>query len=258
MTPWSPAYWFLLWELTRTEFKVRDQGTVLGFLWALLHPILMFAVLYILFISWFDRFVEQYAAYLIVGLVQWQFFEKATSFALTSLRRKEGLVRNFKFPLELIVFSAVGSVLWSYLLETGVLLGFLACLGVLPTSAWLLLPAVILAHLLFTLGVSLAISLAALEFQDLDRVWGVLMTAGFYVTPVFYPLKLISQRYGSFMALNPLLHILAAFRGCLVPGQPAQAAGLFWVVPLSLALCVGGVAVYRRCAYWITDRVFTV
>ncbi|MBI3552436.1 MAG: ABC transporter permease [Elusimicrobia bacterium] len=258
MKPWSPSYWFLLWELTRTEFKVRDQGTVFGFLWTLLHPALMFAVLYALFISWFDRFVEQYAAYLIVGLVQWQFFEKATSIAITSLRRKDGLIRNFKFPLELIVFSAVGSVLWSYLLETGVLLGFLLCLGLKPTLGWPLLPAVVLAHLAFTLGVSLVLALAAVEFQDLDRVWGVLTTAGFYLTPVFYPLSLISQRYGRFMAFNPLLHILGAFRACLVPGQTFQAAGLFWVVPLSAALCVAGVLVFRRRSFWITDRVFAL
>jgi len=171
MKPWSPAYRFLFWELTRTEFKVRDQGTVLGFLWTLLHPVLMFTVLYFLFISWFDRFVEQYAAFLIVGLVQWQFFDKATSLALNSLRRKNALVRNFKFPLEIIVFSAVGSVLWSYLLETVVLLGFLLCLGLTPAVSWPLLPAVIAVHVAFTLGVSMVLALAAVEFQDLDRVW---------------------------------------------------------------------------------------
>jgi ABC-type polysaccharide/polyol phosphate export permease len=258
MTPWSPSYWFLLWELTRTEFKLRDQGTVLGFLWTLLHPILMFTVLYLLFISWFDRFVEQYAAYLIVGLVQWQFFEKATALALTSLRRKDGLIRNFKFPLELIVFSSVGSVLVSYLLETAVLLGFLLCLGLRPAAGWVLLPAVVLAHLAFTLGVSLILALCAVEFQDLDRIWGVLTTAGFYVTPVFYPMRLISERYGRVMALNPLLHILGAFRACLVPGQPLRADGLLWVVPLSVVLCAAGVAAFRRGSYWIADRVFAL
>ena len=140
MRRFSPSYWFLFWELTRTEFKLRDQGTALGFAWTLLHPALMFIVLYTLFINWLGKFVDQYAAYLIIGLVQWQFFEKATMLGLGSLRRKSNLIRNFRFAREIIVLSAVGSVFWSYLLETAVLMVFLLLLGIRPAASWLLLP----------------------------------------------------------------------------------------------------------------------
>jgi lipopolysaccharide transport system permease protein len=215
----------------------------------------MFAVLYALFIKWFDRFVGQYAAFLIIGLVQWQFFDKATTVALTSLRRKAVLIRNFKFPLEIIVFSSVGSILWSYLLETFVLLAFLLCLGVSPTPSWLLLPALVGVHLIFTLSVSMLLALLAVEFQDIERIWGVLMTAGFYLTPVFYPLSIISERYGKIMALNPLLHILGGFRGCLLEEEPLQAAGLFWVLPVSAVMIWGVVLIFHRRRLWITDKV---
>ncbi len=255
MRYWGAEYRFLLWELTRTEFKVRDQGTVLGFLWTLLHPALMFIVLYALFIKWFDKFVPQYGAFLIIGLVQWQFFDKATSLALTSLRRKATLIRNFKFPLEIIVFSAVGSILWSYLLEMFVLLAFLLCLGVNPTSSWLLLPALVAVHLVFTLSVAMFMALLAVEFQDIERIWAVLMTAGFYLTPVFYPLKIISERYGKIMALNPLLHILGVFRGCLLEGQPLEASGLLWIFPVSAAMIWTAVLIFRRRRFWIADKV---
>ena len=111
------AYLELLWSLTWTDFKLRDQGSVLGFLWTLLHPALIFTVLYLLFTKWMGRLVDGFAAYLLIGIVQYQFFEKSTSYALTSLRRKTLLVRNFKFPREILVFASVGSVFISYLLE---------------------------------------------------------------------------------------------------------------------------------------------
>lgn len=253
----SPAYGFLLWELTRTEFKLRDQGTVLGFLWTLLHPALMFVVMYALFIKWLGQFVDQYAAYLIIGLVQWQFFEKATSQGLVSLRNKAQLIRNFDFARELIVLSAVGSVFLSYLLELVVLLAFLMLVGVRPTASWIFLPALVAVHLIFTLGVALCLALLTTEFEDLGRIWTVLMTAGFYLTPVFYPLLLIAEDYQKVMALNPLLQVLGAFRGCLLSAQPWSPFGLALVLLSGLALTAGALCVFRYRSLWIADRVLS-
>ncbi|HBL16143.1 MAG: hypothetical protein A2X36_04240 [Elusimicrobia bacterium GWA2_69_24] len=251
----SREYRFLLWELTRTEFKLRDQGTVLGFLWTLLHPALLFAVLYMLFLKWMGKYVDQYAAYLIVGLIQWQFFEKATAFALTSLRRRSALVRNFKCPHDVIVLSTVGCVLASYLLELLVAAVIVVSLGHFPSLRWFALPGLIAAHLAFTLGVSLWLALAAVEFQDLERIWTILMTAGFFLTPIFYPLAILTERYQKLLDLNPLVHLLSAFRWCLVPDYGFKGAWLAGVFAVGLLLTVGALVVYRRAGHWITERL---
>src|SRR3989338_11260350 len=101
----SFAYLDVLWEMTRGEIKQRDQGTALGFLWTLLHPALIFAVLYGLFSKWVGKFVDGYVVYLLVGLVLWNFFQKATTYALGSFRRFRGTVLNYRFPREIVVLS---------------------------------------------------------------------------------------------------------------------------------------------------------
>jgi ABC-type polysaccharide/polyol phosphate export permease len=251
----EPRYWNLLWELTRTDFKLRDQGTVLGFLWTLLHPALMFVVLYLLFTKWVGKFVDNYAAYLIIGIVQWQFFEKATSFSLSSLRRKAMLARNFKFPKEIIVLSSVGCVFWSYLLELAVLLLFLFCLGIRPSLCWLALPCAVCGNLLLTLGASLSLSLLAVLYEDIERIWSILTLIGFYMTPIFYPLSILTPGRQELLKLNPMLHVIDAFRFSLIGAPIDVHSGFLYAMLLGAGLSVGALILFRRDPPWIIDRI---
>ncbi len=253
--PWSPSYWWLAWELTRTEFKLRDQGTALGFCWTLLHPALMFLVLYALFIKWLGRHIDDYPSYLLLGLVQWQFFEKATTAGLTSLRRKSALIRNFDFAREIVVLSSVGSVFLSYLLELCVMLAFLAYWGTGPSAGWLALPLLALLSLTVAVGAALVLSFLSAEFEDLERIWALLLTAGFYLTPVFYPLHLISEEYHGVMALNPMLHVIDAWRACLLPGARADWLLVGAVAAVAAALVAGALLAFRRWERWVSDKV---
>ncbi|MFC1679800.1 ABC transporter permease [Elusimicrobiota bacterium] len=248
-------YLHLLWELTRTEFQLRDQGTVLGFLWTLLHPALMFTVLYFLFTRWMGRFVDNYAPYLLIGIVQYQFFDKTTCYSLASLRRKGNLVRNFKFPKEIIVLSTVGSNLWSYLLEMAILLVFLLFVGFRPTTAWLLLPLAVLNLVIFTLGVSLLLSLIATEYQDLERVWGIVTTAGFYLTPVFYPLSILAENRQALLRLNPMTHHLDSIRACLMPGAEIHPVGPPVILVAGIFMCLAALKAFYLYDSRITDRL---
>ncbi len=257
MRPWSMKYWSLVWELTFTEFKVRDQGTLLGFVWTLLHPALMFAVLYAVFMKWLGRHMDLYGPYLLIGLVQWQFFERATTVGFSSLRRKALLLRNFNLAREIVVIAGVGSVFLSYLLEMSVLLVFLRFWGVSAAPAWLALPLHAGALLALTTAIALVMALLSVEFQDLERVWSVLMTAGFYLTPVFYPLSVIAPVYHPYMALNPMLHVITGFRACLMPDYPPYAARPALIAVGSLAVALAAVAVFQARARLISDRVIS-
>jgi lipopolysaccharide transport system permease protein len=253
--PWSPSYWALAWELTRTEFKLRDQGTVLGFFWTLLHPALMFLVLHALFIKWFGRHVEDYPSYLLIGLVQWQFFEKSTTAGLSSLRRKSALLRNFDFAREIVVLSSVGAVFLSFALELAVMLAFLAWWGGGPSASWLAAPALALLSLAVSAAASLVLALVSAEFEDLERIWALLLTAGFYLTPVFYPLHLISEDYHGLMALNPMLHVIGAWRACLLAGGRFDAGGAAAVAVAAGAVIAASLMAFRRWERWVSDRV---
>jgi lipopolysaccharide transport system permease protein len=239
-------YWSLLWEMTRGEAKLRDQGTVLGFFWTLLHPALMFFVLHALFSKWLGRFVSDYTAYLLCGLVLWNFFSKSTHYALTSFRRLRGTVLNYRFPREIVPLSAVGAVLWSSLLETAVLLAALWALGYAPRAAWIWLPVALALLAGIAAGTGLILAVAATELRDLERVWEVLVAALFYLTPVFYPLSIIGEDKRPLLALNPLAAALEAFRSAAIDGRPPSPSSLAALAAVAAALLVAGLFLVRR------------
>ncbi|OGR41410.1 MAG: hypothetical protein A2X35_10400 [Elusimicrobia bacterium GWA2_61_42] len=249
------AYFTLLREMAGTEFKLRDQGTFLGFLWTLLYPALMFAVLYVVFVKWMGHLVENYGAYLLIGLLFWNFFQKSTSSALTSLVRRYSIIRNFKFPREIIVFSTVSAVLYSFLLEVGVLLFFLPFIGVAPKVSWLLLPLLLATMVLLSAGISLFLPILAAEYRDLERIWEVLTMTMFYITPVFYPMSVISEHLRPMLYLNPVTHILIAARGCLIDGRIANVGAVVSVALGSAVLFALGVLALRRCESHVMDKL---
>lgn len=248
-------YWRLVWVMASSEAKLRDQGTVLGFLWTLLHPLLMFLVLYALFMKWMGRFVDNYAAYLLVGLVFWNFFQRGTAVALSSLRRQAPLLLNYRFPREITVLSSVGAVLWSSLLEMAVLLIVLPFLGVEPRWAWLSLPLVIALEATLVCGAALLLAVLAVEYQDMERIWEVLSAALFYLTPVFYPVSVLRESRQDWVMLSPIAQLIQAARFCLIDGRwpdPAPAAAL----ALSAAVALGaGLFALRRLEPRLADRL---
>ena len=255
MKPWSKTYWSLVWELTRTEFKLRDQGTFLGFLWTLLHPAIMFAVTYAVFVKWFGNHVPQYGSYLLIGIVQWQFFDKATTTGFSNLRRKAGLIKNFSFASEITVIASVGSVFLSYVFETAVLLILISVCGVPLSPAWLALPLQMAALLSLSLAIALVLALLSVEFQDMERTWSVLITAGIYLTPVYYPLSVISPKFHPYMKLNPMLHVIMGFRSSLLPDATPYLLRPAIILAGSLAVVFASIAVFQKRALAISDRI---
>lgn len=248
-------YWPLLREMTRSEILLRDQGTLLGFVWTLLHPALMFAVLYALFSKWMGKFVPQYVAYLLVGIVLWNFFQKATSYALGSFRRSRGTLINYRFPREIVVLSSLGAVLWSSLMEAGVLVAALLLLGVAPRASWVWLPGVLLLELVLATGVGLYLAVFAAEYQDVERIWDVVSSALFYLTPVFYPVDILSPGKRELMRLNPLAQILAAFRACVLGGATPDRRDCAFVAAASVLLAASGLVLLRRREHKLMDKL---
>ncbi len=249
------SYFSLLREMAGTEFKMKDQGTVLGFLWTLLHPALMFAVLYVVFVKWMGHQVENYGAYLLIGLLFWIFFQKSTSSALTSLARRYPIIRNFKFPREIVVLSAVSAVFYSFLLELLVLLVFLPFIGVPPKASWLLLPLLVGSVVMLSAGVSMFLPLLAAEYRDMERIWDVLTMAMFYVTPIFYPLSIIGDHLRPLLYLNPVTHILIAVRGCLIDGAVPNAGAIAAVTGGSALVFAAGLWSLRRFEGHLMDKL---
>ncbi len=245
----------LLRAMVVTDFKLRYQASLLGYLWTLLRPLAVFSILYVVFARFLrlGAGIPYYPVYLLFGIVVWGFFVEATAQGLSSLVVRADLLRKISFPRYVLVLSVGASVLISFALNMVVIVFFMALLRVPVRVDILWLPLLFLE--LVALSISLAFFLSALyvRFRDVNYIWEVCMQAAFYAIPIIYPLALVPARYARLLVLNPMAQIVQDARYVLVTPQTetiSQLYGTPWVrvipVGITLILVVASVAYFRR------------
>jgi ABC-2 type transport system permease protein len=213
--------WILLKELVKTDFKLRYQGSILGYLWAVLRPLLMFAILYIVFVKFlrFGDTIPHYAVYLLIGIVLWNFFSESTSQGIQSIVSRGDLLRKINFPKLIVVISATATALINMLINLAVVVIFALFDGVSFTPLVLLLPLVILELYVFSLSISLFLGAINVKYRDISSIWDVIMQAMFYAVPIIYPLSMvvdISAAAAKIILLNPIAQAIQDARYLLV------------------------------------------
>jgi len=209
----------LLSELVRTDFKLRYQGSALGYLWSLLKPLLMFSVLYIVFVEFLrlGRDIEHFPVYLLLGIVIWSFFTEMTGQSLSSIVARGDLIRKIKIPRWIIVVSASISALINLGLNLIIIGIFMAINQVELSWSILLLPLILLQVYIFALGLSLFLAAAYVKFRDISNIWDVIIQAGFYATPIIYPLAMITNVTAQkIILMNPMAQTIQDARYSLV------------------------------------------
>jgi len=227
----------LLAELVRTDFKLRYQASALGYLWSILNPLLLFAILYVVF----DRFlgigrgIEHFAVYLLLGIVLWRFFVEATNNGLKAIVARGSLIRKINFPRYIIVISGTISSLINLLINMAVVFVFILINGVeLSWSAVLIIP-LILQLYLFALAIAFFLAAVNVRFRDISYLWEVFIQAAFYATPIIYPLSLVlaqSQLAAQILILNPVAQVIQDARQVLVTDDSLTIWELFSDTPL--------------------------
>ncbi len=214
----------LLGELVKTDFKLRYQGSILGYTWAVLRPLLMFAILYIVFAKMlnFGNDIPHYPVYLLTGTVLWNFFTECTGLGINSIVGRGDLIRKISFPKYIIVVSATSTALINLAINLCVIIIFALINGVAPTWTWLLVPFLILELYLFSLGISFLLGAINVKYRDITSIWDVLIQALFYAVPIIYPLSMVLSS-GSFGALagriimlNPIAQVIQDVRYTLI------------------------------------------
>jgi ABC-2 type transport system permease protein len=246
----------LLWLTALADLKLRYVRSVLGYLWTLLRPLLYFAIIYVVFTEVF-RFgdqVDNYAVFLIINLILFEFFADATTASVRSVVDQENVVRKMQFPRIVIPLATVLTSTFTLLLNLLAVFVVIAILGTGPYTTWLLLPLILLGIVLFATGISLILSALYVHFRDLEHIWSVAVRALLYGLPVLYPIEIVRNDVLRFLvAANPLAPIFEQARVWLSdPGAPgaAEAAGstLAVVLPLLLLVAVAAFGV------WLFDR----
>ena len=217
----------LLYVIAVNDFKKSYFGTVLGYLWSLARPLMLFAVLLVVFTKVFrlPHRVPHYPVFLLFGIVLFGFFQEATLTAVGSIVGHEAVVRKTQFPRLVIPLSVVFTSLFNLGPNLVVAFVFILAFGVSPAWTWLLLPVIVVLLFTFTTAVSMIVSALYPRYRDIAIIWTVLATALFYATPVLYPIYSVSATLRGVIALNPLSPIFdLAQRWVTNPHTPLPSA----------------------------------
>jgi len=255
----------LLSELVRTDFKLRYQGSVLGYAWSLLRPLLIFVILYVVFVKFLKlgTGVPHYPVYLLFGIVMWNFFTEMTMQSLGSIVGRGDLIRKIRIPRWLIVFSSsIGTVI-NLLMNLLVIAVFMIIghIGIMPTILWL--PLIFVEIYLLALGMSLFLSAAFVKYRDMTYIWEVILQAGFYLTPILYPLSRITNlTFQKIILINPMAQAIQDGRYALITHQTLTAHKIFqggWdeIIPFAVVVIVlvGGLVYFRKQSKYFAENI---
>lgn len=256
----------LLSELVRTDFKLRYQGSALGYAWSLLRPLMLFGILYVIFalVIKSGGGIPHFPVYLLLGIVLWTFFTDMTQQSLGSIVGRGDLIRKIRIPRWIIVFSSSISALINLGLNLIVvaIVMLLNHVGLMNTVVFL--PLLLLEIYAFALGISLFLSAAFVKFRDIGFIWEVILQLGFYLTPILYAMSLIPVRFQKIMLLNPMAQAMQDSRYSLISHDPKVVTihrvfngGWYHFIPFVVVLLalVGGLAYFKSQANSFAENI---
>lgn len=248
----------LLRELVVTDFKLRYQGSVLGYAWSLLKPLFLFAILYIVFEQFLrlGKDVEHFPIYLLLGVVLWNFFTETTNNGLQAIISRGDLIRKINFPKYIIVISGTISALINLCFSLVVVFLFLIINGVELTLTSLWFFPLLLELYVFSLALSFTLATLNVKFRDTGYIWEIFLQAAFYATPIIYPLTLVitqSELAAKFIMLNPVAQMIQDSRYVLVTHDSVTGGQLYnhWyiiIIPylIVIAISIIGAWYFKR------------
>lgn len=232
----------LLRELVITDFKLRYQGSVLGYVWSLLKPLMLFAIMFVVFVHFlrFGQGIEHFAVALLLGLVLWTFFIEATNQGMQAIVGRGDLIRKINFPKYIIVISATISALINLILNLIVVGIFMVFDGVEFTWTIFLFPLTVLLIYAFSLGLAFWLSAAYVKYRDISHIWEVFLQGLFYATPIIYPLQMVitygGTLAGQILMLSPIAVLFQNARAQVVGHENIITADQLFSNPIYIAI----------------------
>lgn len=273
---WS-RFWHLTYNIARNEFKLKFYGSVLGYLWQVVRPLLLFGVLYVFFVVVGKvgkgplPGEHQYGVQLLGSIILFTFFSEATVGAVRSVVDRENLVRKIQFPRLAIPLSVTLLAFFNLMLNLLVVLIFALISGVDPRWSWLELPLILAVLVFFSTGIAMLLSAMFVSFRDVQPIWDVASQVLFYASPLIIPLETVHEKLSGggidhvlyrIYLLNPLVPVFQQFRHAMVNHAALSANSALggWsqlAAPLGIvvAIFVVGFVVFNRSASRIAENL---
>ncbi len=229
--------------LAKAEFKLHYRGSMLGYLWSVMQPLMLFGVLYFVFsgVVGLDD-IRHFPVYVLSAVVLWTYFSEATSGGVISLVQGDGLLRKMRFPSVAIPLSVSLKALFNLGMNGLVVLGFAVASGVRPRLSWLELPLLVVLLVALTTGLTLILSILYVRYRDTQQIWRVAERALFFVSPIIYPATQYPEAIREIAGMTPIVMILTEMRHAFIDPSAPSAAALAGGAPrllVPIALSVG-------------------
>lgn len=251
-----PRFLHLTWTLAVQDFKLRFFGSMLGYLWQLMRPLMLFGVLYFVFTQAIriGAGVEYFAPTLLMNIVLFTFFADATGGSVASVVERENLVRKVYFPRLVVPAAVVLTAMFNLALNLVAVGFFVFASGVPVRLSWLMLPLLIAALVVFATGIAMLLSALYVRLRDVAPIWEVIVQVLFYGTPIIYVIELVHVRWAQhLMMMNPLGSILQQVRHSVInPEAPSAAEAIggasYLLIPATIVVGVFALG------YWVFSR----
>lgn len=239
-------YQWLLKELIIRDLKIKYRRSVLGYLWSILNPLMLMGVLSVVFSTMFRFDIPNYPVYLLTGQLLFGFYSEATNMAMTSILGGASLIKKVYLPKYIFPVSRVLSSFTTMLFSLVALVIVMAVTRAEYHITAILLPVVLLYILVFSIGMSLILSVMVVFFRDIQYLYGVFLTALNYLTPIFYPASMLPLWLKELMVFNPMYNFIEMFRKIMLYGQwPTLTEHLICII-FAIGGLVLGVYVFKR------------
>jgi len=240
------SYYFdVIRALIGRDFAMRYKGSTLGVLWAVLSPLAMVTIMYIVFTNVVPLGIANYSSFVFTGLLPWTWFSASVHSAASTLLDNRDLVRKPFFARPVLPVVVVGTNFLLYLLAFPVLLASLLFEGLMPTSALLVLPVLWLVQALFTLAITMLVAALSVIIRDMRHLLEAVLMIWFYLTPIFYDIRLLPPETSRFFVLNPMAVLVQSQRAIVIAGFTPNWVALGGVALSGALILVFAVVVFR-------------
>lgn len=241
------AYREMIFSLVRRDLKGRYKGSVLGFLWTFINPLLQLLVYTFVFSTVMRMGIEDYYLFLFVALVPWIFFSTSISGGSSCIWAQQDMVKKIYFPREVLPISYVTSQFVNMLLSFVVIFTVIIFSGKeLNIIALLYLPGIMLVEYLLALGMTMITSAITVYFKDMEYILGIVTMAWQFLSPVMYSMEQVPEEVRTVFLLNPMTSVITAYRDILYYGQVPELQTLMHAFLLGVGLLIVGILVFGK------------
>lgn len=245
----------LLSELISRNMKITYKDSVLGIAWSLLTPLLQLLIFYILFQKMFSIKIPRYSLYTFSGLLSWTWFQSALIQSASVIKSNRDLVRQPGLPLTILPIVTMISTLIPFLVSVAFLIAAMLLGGNLPKVGIFALPLVVVIQFVSTLSLAYFVAAINVFFNDTQHILTVVMQLYFFLTPVFYDIGSVPEKYRIFFSLNPMVHLIGAYRSVLMQGEFPEWEPLLLITICSVVFVSFSVKFYNKMSYRFAEEV---